>query len=70
MATFRKNVSGKWEAQIARRGVRRGKTFDTKAEAVAWANKAENEILGGKKGAVDKTFGDLLMRYQKEVTPT
>ena len=70
MATFRKNGSGKWEAQVARKGVRRGKTFDTKAEAVAWANKTENEILGGKKGAVDKTFGDLMIRYQKEVTPT
>ena len=69
MASLRKNAAGKWEAQIARKGVRRGKTFDTKAEATKWAHQIEAEILGGKKGAVDKTFGDLLKRYQKEVTP-
>jgi integrase len=70
MASFRKNKAGKWEAQIARKGVRRSGTFDTKAEATKWAHKIESEILGGKKGAVDKTFGDLMIRYQKEVTPT
>lgn len=70
MATFRKNDNGKWEAQVSRKGVRRGKTFDTKREAQEWANKIENEIIGGKKGAIDKTFGDLMLRYQKEVTPT
>ena len=70
MASFRKNKNGKWEVQIARKGVRRGGTFETKAEATRWANQVEGEILGGRRGAVDKTFGDLLARYQKEVTPT
>lgn len=70
MASFRKNKTGKWEVQIARKGVRRGGTFETKAEATRWANQIEGEILGGKKGAVDKSFGDLLERYQKEVVPT
>ena len=70
MASFHKNARGKWEAQVARKGVRKGGTFDTKAEAVAWANKVENEILGGKKGAVDKTLGDLLTKYRAEVAPT
>ena len=50
MASLRKNAAGKWEAQIARKGVRRGKTFDTKAEATKWAHQIEAEILGGKKG--------------------
>ena len=69
MASFRKNANGKWEAQIARKGVRRGKTFDTKTEAVKWANQVENEILGGKKGAIDKTLGDLLEEYKLKVVP-
>lgn len=69
MATFRKNTKGKWEAQVTRKGVRRGKTFETKGEAVKWAHKIEAEILGGKRGAADKTFGDLMERYRKEVTP-
>jgi integrase len=70
MASFRKNARGKWEAQIARKGVRKGGTFDTKAEAVKWANQIENEILGGKKGSVDKTFGDLLEKYKVDVVPS
>lgn len=70
MASIRKNARGKWEAQVARKGVRKGGTFDTKAEAKAWANQVENEILGGKKGAVDKTLGDLLERYRTDVVPS
>ena len=70
MASFRKNARGKWEAQVARKGVRKGGTFDTKAEAKAWANQVENEILGGKKGAIDKTLGDLLEKYRTDVVPS
>lgn len=69
MATFRKLKTGKWEAQIARKGFRKSSTFDTKAEASEWATKVEAEILGGKKLAVDKTFGDLLEKYSLEVSP-
>jgi integrase len=69
MASFRKNKAGKWEAQIARKGVRRSGTFETKREAERWAAQVETEILGGKKGAIDKTFGDLLTKYREEVVP-
>lgn len=70
MASFRRNKAGKWEVQIARKGIRRSGTFGSKAEATKWAHSIEGEILGGKRGAIDKTFGDLLKKYQAEVTPT
>lgn len=69
MATFRKNTGGKWEVQVARKGVRRSGTFGSKREAESWAHQVEAEILGGKRGAVDKTLGDLMRRYQAEKTP-
>lgn len=69
MATYRKTGAGKWEVQIARKGVRRSGTFETKSEATRWAHEIEGEILGGKRGAVDKTLGDLMTRYQAEKVP-
>lgn len=69
MATYTKR--GKtWRASIARKGVRKSATFQTKAEAVAWATKIESEIIAGKRGAIpNKTFGDLLDRYRDDVSP-
>ncbi|PZP52091.1 MAG: hypothetical protein DI596_14235, partial [Azospira oryzae] len=57
---------------MCRNGVRRSATFDTKAEAAAWAAKVEAEIVSGKSGRIptDKTFGDLLERYRDEVSST
>lgn len=70
MATFRKRGSA-WYAEVCRQGVRRGASFDTKAEAQAWAVRTEAEILAGKRGEIpDKTFGQLLQRYADEVSPT
>src|SRR5574343_662611 len=43
MATYRKKGSS-WEAQVAKRGVRRSKCFDTKAQATSWAVALEGEI--------------------------
>lgn len=69
MASYRKN-GNVWEAQVAKLGVRKSKSFFTKAEAQNWAAKTEAEILAGKKsGVADKTFGQLLERYRDEVTP-
>lgn len=68
MATYRKKGKG-WEAQVARQGVRQSRSFDTKAQAVAWATKFEAELLAGKNGQIpDKTFSELLDRYAKEVS--
>lgn len=72
MATIRKLPTGKWQAQVARQGVRKSKTFDRKADATDWANRQEHLIVSGEVGAspVKKTFADLLRRYAKEVCPT
>ena len=60
-----------WQAQIQRRGVRLSKTFTLKTAAIAWASQAEASIINGQTGQLpDKTFGDLLDRYAKQVSPT
>src|SRR3990167_1957145 len=70
MASYRKRKGG-WRAEVCRNGIRKSATFDTKAEAAAWAGKIEAEILAGKSGAIpDKTFGALLERYSNEVSVT
>ena len=46
-------------------------TFPNKVMAQEWAAKVESDILAGRLGkSPDKTFGDLLDRYIKEITPT
>lgn len=68
MATFSKR-NGAWRAQIRRNGISKSCSFDTKAEAVAWATAEEAAIMAGKRGAIpDKTFGDLLVRYRDEIS--
>jgi integrase len=70
MASIRKRGDS-WRAEIAKDGVRRSATFATKAEAQAWANKVEHEIVSEKAGVIpDKTFADLLMKYIDEVSVT
>lgn len=50
-------------------GVRLSETFDTKREAEVWSAEQETEISRGRAGQVpDKTFGDLLERYGREVS--
>lgn len=68
MATFRKR-GGTWRAEVQRRGVRRSSTFDTKAEAVAWAGQLESEIMAGVRGDIPNlTVAALFTRYAKEVS--
>lgn len=52
--------------------VRKTKVFATKPAARAWANKIEAELDADASGAIpaDKTFGDLLDRYAREVSVT
>lgn len=62
---------GKWRVFIFKLGVRKTKVFDFKAQAVAWANQTEADIVAGNSGNVpNKTFGDLLQKYSEEVSPT
>lgn len=69
MATFRKRL-GKWRVEIARLGIRRSGTFDSKQAAVAWAARQETEITAGARGNIPNlTVKELLTRYETEVSP-
>jgi integrase len=70
VATFRKR-GGVWRVEIARQGVRRSATFETKQAAVAWAARQEAEIMAGTRGEVPNlTVKALLERYRNEVSST
>lgn len=66
----------RWSVQIRRKGSpSQSKSFDTKAEAKAWASIQEGLIERGEvvptKTAIGKaTLGELLLRYESEVTRT
>jgi len=73
MATFRKRA-GAWQAQIIRRGhPSLYRTFDTKAQAEAWARQIESEIDRGvfvdRSEAESTPLTELIDRYAREVTP-
>ena len=73
MATFRKRGRYSWEAQVRRRGwPSLTKTFDTKAEAVAWASMIESEQARGvwldRSEAETTTLLTLLDRYEREIS--
>lgn len=75
MATIRK-LRGRWQAQVRRRGMKpRCKSFDSKLEAEKWARDLEAQV--DRFGAAPDTrileattLGELLERYQTEVSPT
>lgn len=47
MASIQKLPSGKWRAQVARKGIRRSSVWDTRRQAIAWADRVEREIDAG-----------------------
>ncbi|MDE2175800.1 MAG: site-specific integrase [Betaproteobacteria bacterium] len=72
MASFQKRA-GAWRALIRRKGYPAiSNTFDTKAEAEAWARKTESDIDRGQhvdhRPAKAVSFADCLKRYQVEVS--
>ncbi|WGY71922.1 site-specific integrase [Burkholderia cepacia] len=71
MASYRKR--GKtWRAEVARGGIRESSTFDTKADAIAWATKLEAEIDAGKRRSyskIPKTLSDGFDEYLEKVSP-
>ncbi len=71
MATYQKR-GRRWRAIIRLRNHYETETFSTKGEAQVWATAVEAAILAGERGDVppNKTFGDLLLRYAKEVSST
>src|SRR5688500_12176540 len=75
MATYDKTSSGRWRAQVRRKGSRaRSRTFDTTDQARAWAEQIEGRHAGGElvdlAEAKRTTLGEALQRYLEEVTPT
>ncbi|RVG71833.1 site-specific integrase [Sinorhizobium meliloti] len=74
MATIRK-LRGRWQAQVRRRGLKpRCKSFDTKQEAEKWARDLEAQVdrfgaAPDTKVLESTTLGELLERYQREVSP-
>lgn len=75
MASIRKRGQYQWEAQVRRRGYpAQSKTFNTKAEADAWANMIESEMSRGvwlsRSEAEATTLHEALARYGDEISPT
>lgn len=74
MATLRKRGPYQWEAQVRRRGwPAQSRTFESKAEAEAWAQMIESEMARGvwldRSEAESTTLRELLDRYEREVSP-
>ena len=69
MASFRKITGGKWRAEIARKGNRASKVFDTKQAARDWASQQEYAILHGPTVRETATFAEVMGRYAREVSP-
>jgi integrase len=69
MAHIRKRGKG-WYVEIDKKGVCKHATFDSKTEAARWAAETEALIVAGKDTSIpDITFGQLLDKYSKEVSP-
>ena len=69
MATFQKRGTS-WRALVRKNGSSTSATFSCKAAAQSWALKIEAEIEETGHGAIpNKTFGELLARYAKDVSP-
>lgn len=74
MATITKRGPYQWRAQVRRHGYpAQSKTFNTKAEAEAWANMIESEMARGvwvsRSEAEATTLQEALSRYEREVSP-
>lgn len=72
MATYRKRGSA-WRAEVHKLGVRDSASFNTKAEAIAWATMRESEIIanhgrGNYEGS--HTLLDAMHKYASEVSTT
>ena len=69
MATFRKLPSGKWQAQIARNGIRKSSSFATKREAQDWAARHEYLATSAEPPQTKLTLKDTFDRYAREESP-
>jgi len=68
MGTFKKLASGKWQAQIARNGVRKSASFATKREAQDWASRQEYLATQSPQEKNTYTVAQLFDRYARQET--
>jgi len=72
MATFRKRGARQWQVQVRKKGMAASKTFESRAEAEAWATEIESEANRGmfvSRAEAERTlFSEALARYRDEVT--
>ncbi|MCU7806625.1 MAG: tyrosine-type recombinase/integrase [Candidatus Thiodiazotropha sp. (ex Semelilucina semeliformis)] len=69
MATIRKLPSKRWYVEVRKYGQRKSKTFDTKLNAVKWAEEIEQTL--NPEGLIQgKTVGDAFEKFRDEITPT
>src|SRR5689334_12093375 len=72
MATIRKR-GDKWQAQVRKKGTAPAtKSFFLRRDAEAWSRQQETAIDLGRPESTERsdyTLGDLLARYQAEITP-
>jgi integrase len=61
-------LGARWRVQIYVAGKRESSSFDTKREAALWALSREAELSGKK--LPDRSFGDAMDRYAREVSPS
>lgn len=69
MATFKRLKSGAHQAQVAKNGVRKAKSFRLLSEAKDWAARQEHLIATGAP-TEKRTVGEAFDRYAREVSPT
>lgn len=60
----------KWRALVARKGIRKSKTFATKREATDWAARQEYEIQNAEAVASALPLKEVFDRYAREVSTT
>ena len=69
VARITKTLSGKWQAHICVKRIRKTQSFKTKAQAQEWVRDMEHKLARGDAGAsYVHTLADVLKRYQKEVS--
>lgn len=70
MASFDKRPGGGVRARVFRNGKPYSKTFDTRAEARAWADELEDDIDRGSHRPGKHTVADAIERFRDNHTPT
>jgi integrase len=69
LASILKLKSGRWQAQIARKGIRKSKLFDSKQAAKDWAAREEHFILHAKPKGEATSLTEVFTRYAGEISP-